>query len=812
MLARDIRSLNPEESKLLLTALVEKEMLYQNFALTDVRGNILASGKPMNNNFLGDREHVKEAITRKAFTVGEFIFTRSKDSFPALPFSCPVYDQGEMVGVLTCAADLHHFKRIFDAMNLPSNAEVFITDQNCSLIYSYPEKNDGHKLGESLYAPLVNELQTSEAPRSFILKGREGESRIFAVNRVFEDETGRVSNYIVASISEAQVLENANNALFYSFLIMFCILFLSLFIAWIYGKNTIQNPISRLVELTREFAEGNLQARAGDQAIPQELSLLTTSFHGMAEKLSASQIALAQETERLKVTLKSIGDGVITTDTEGTVVLINAAAENILELSADEVVGKKLAESYVLVDEKSLDPRPDPVNEIINTGQRSLAGNHSLLITVNGDQKNIFENGAPIRDQNGVILGTVIVFRDITQESRLKQELNRIGKLETVGVLAGGIAHDFNNILAAILGNIELAVLDKNISEKSRSFLDGSINACLRARGLTQQLLTFARGGNPVLEVFSLEKIIRETAEFVIHGSKTTCRFDIPHELWLVEIDPGQISQVFQNLIINGMQAMPEGGEISISCRNIDELDGDIPGLAKDARYVQVSFADSGPGIPAENLEKVFDPFFSTKEKGHGLGLAICHSIISKHGGHISITENSPKKGVEFRILLPAMESQQNDGKDFSTDRQDSTEEKLEAIATAQKLKILIMDDEEMVRDAAKSILEASGHEVLVAKEGSEAIGIYQDKLMGNDAFDLLIMDLTVPGGLGGKEAIREILSIDPDAKAVVASGYSADPIMANFRQHGFVAALAKPFGMKKLNDLINSLSFTVKD
>jgi PAS domain S-box-containing protein len=711
-----------------------------------------------------------------------------------------------MVGVLTCAADLHYFKRIFDAMNLPANVEVLITDNNCSLIYSYPEPDKARLFGESIDGFLVNELQTTDVPRVIEINGSNGEPRICAINRVFENENGRVSNYIVASISKAQVLKNANDALFYSFLIIFFIVFLSLAIAWIYGKTTIQNPISKLVNLTREFAEGNLDARADNTATPQELSLLTDSFHNMANRLSESQNALARETERLRVTLKSIGDGVVTTDTQGVVLLINAAAEKILERSAGEIVGRRLEDVYVTVDERSLKPRPDLVKEIIQTGQPSLGENHALLLTGNKNQKNIFENGAPIRNQIGEILGVVIVFRDITQELHMKQELNRIGKLETVGVLAGGIAHDFNNILAAILGNIELSILDNNLSPKSRGFLDGAINACLRARGLTQQLLTFARGGNPVLEVFSLGKIIRETAEFVIHGSKTVCKFDIPENLWLVEIDPGQISQVFQNLIINGIQAMPEGGAISISCRNLEGLNENIPGLANEARYVQVLVADDGPGIPAENVEKVFDPFFSTKEKGNGLGLAICHSIICKHGGHIAITKNSPEHGVEFRILLPVSENH------YECEENQTGKDEGQSLREANRLKIMIMDDEEMVRITAKSILENSGHQVELAKDGSEAIGIYREKFDDNEPFDLLIMDLTVPGGMGGKEAIKEILNIHPEAKAVVASGYSEDPVMSDYRQYGFIAALAKPFGMKKLNDLIESLSFTVKD
>lgn len=801
VLTEDIRSLDPENCRNMLSALVETELLYQNFAVTDLEGKVVASAKPMKNQSLSDRKHVQDALKNKRFTVGEFIFSRSEDSFPALPFSCPIYGKDKnMVGLLTCAANLHYFKRLFDAINLPGNSVVSITDFKGTVIYAYPVDSTFYPLGKSINSQIVEKFKTLTEAGIIIGSGIRGERRIYACQPVFQAENINASTYILASVPEAQVLKKANTDMFYNLVFMFLVVVLSLIFAWWYGKTTIQIPIANLTELTGEFSRGNLGARIDAKNSPQELLRLTNSFHQMAESLEKSRHALADEKERLAVTLKSIGDGVITTDIEGKILLINQAAAEIIGCSETAVEGRMLDDFFVAIDPESRQKLENPVKEVISTGRIVVTQDPCILIGRNAEEKFIADSGAPIRNQGGEILGVVIVFRDVTQELRLKEELVKVGKLESIGVLAGGIAHDFNNILAGILGNIDLALLDKNIAEKPRKFLHGAVSACERARNLTHQLLTFARGGDPVLETASLAKIIKETAEFATHGSKSRCEFDIPEDIWLVEVDPGQISQVIQNLIINAAQAMPEGGRIKISCKNLSQLPREIPGLSATQKYLEVKVKDEGQGIPPDIIDKIFDPFYSTKEKGHGLGLAICNSIITKHGGNISVN-SSRGRGTEFQILLPVSNFAMANEKQSPAGNEN-----------VRSMKIMIMDDEEMIRVIGKSMLEELGHQVLLARDGHEAIEIFAEHHKLGNSIDLVIMDLTIPGGMGGKEAVGEVLKIAPDARVVVSSGYSQDPVLANFRQYGFTAALVKPFGLKKLAELLQDLTLSVND
>ena len=315
---------------------------------------------------------------------------------------------------------------------------------------------------------------------------------------------------------------------------------------------------------------------------------------------------------------------------------------------------------------------------------------------------------------------------------------------------------------------------------------------------MTQQLLTFAKGGSPVRKTVSIAEIIKDSVVFILRGSNVRCNLDLPEDLWLLNIDPGQISQVIQNIIINAAQAMPEGGIIHLSCRN-------RPATGKRGKPqqdgVEISIADSGPGINSDIADKLFDPYFTTKGQGSGLGLSICHSIVSQHGGTISAT-SSPGKGATFTILLPTDKEKDQPEDDGLAKR----------LPEQKGIQILLMDDDEMVSEVAQAMLQYLGHETILARDGQEAIRLYRQSLEKDHKFELIIMDLTIPGGMGGKEAVREIHKIDPEARVIVASGYSNDPIMASFAEYGFCAAVIKPFQMQELAAGIeNALNFKQK-
>ena len=501
---------------------------------------------------------------------------------------------------------------------------------------------------------------------------------------------------------------------------------------------------------------------------------------------------LATEQERIAVTLRSLGEGVIATDTQGKISILNEAAEKITGWSADDAIGQNITAVFKLVDEQTGEQSINPVKQIISSRKKIGRTGQRLLITRNGKRVHIADSGAPIFDQEKKMIGVVLVFRDITNEKKTEQELLKIRKLEAMGVLAGGIAHDFNNILSAILGNIELAI-KKTDDATISPLLQSAANATIRASKLTQQLLTFAKGGDPVRETMALPQIIRESADFVLHGSNITCTYDFASDLHVVDIDSGQIGQVVQNIIINAKQAMPAGGVIKISCANTR---GKKDPLLRDngGHYVKISIRDSGTGIDEQTLDRIFDPYFSTKPEGSGLGLAICHSIIKKHNGHI-LAESTPGKGTVFTLYLPASGKTMN--------KQSLITQSAVAVQAAT---IMVMDDEEVVRSVAGSQLEYFGHTPVLVSNGHEALRTFREMRKNKQKIDVIIMDLTIPGSMGGKETARKILAEAPDTKIIVASGYATDPVMANFRDYGFCGALTKPLTLDNLKKILSTV------
>jgi len=497
--------------------------------------------------------------------------------------------------------------------------------------------------------------------------------------------------------------------------------------------------------------------------------------------------SLAEEKERLAVTLKSIGDGVITTDISGNIVLLNKVAENLTGWTNREVVGKPSDEVFHIVNEQSGKICDNPVTKVINSGKTTGLAESTILIARDGTERSIADSGAPILDAKSKIIGVVLVFRDVTDKQRLEQDALKVRKLESVGVLAGGIAHDFNNILSAILGNLNLALDYTSLHEPAYTLLVEAEKASLRAKDLTQQLLTFSRGGEPVRKTTSIAEIITDSSTFVLRGSNVRCDTWFAPDLLPVDVDFGQISQVIQNIIINASHAMPQGGVVTISGENVAE-GLNPPSLVDEEKYIVVTVRDHGTGIPKNIINNIFDPYFSTKQTGSGLGLAICHSIIMRHDGCIAV-ESEPGEGTVFSIYLVA-------SKDEIID--DHARES--SPVTQVHGKIMIMDDDEMVQNIAKAMLIRFGYDHQLAADGKEAVALYEKDFSFGSQADLIIMDLTIPGGMGGAEAVKNILAINPAAKVLVSSGYSNDPIMANFKEYGFCGAIVKPYQMKELN------------
>jgi PAS domain S-box-containing protein len=382
---------------------------------------------------------------------------------------------------------------------------------------------------------------------------------------------------------------------------------------------------------------------------------------------------------------------------------------------------------------------------------------------------------------------------DITERKRDEEEQQRIARLESIGTLAGGIAHDFNNLLTGIMGNIGLAKRLLKTEGKAYERLDEAEKAATRARALTQQLLTFARGGSPVKKPASITELIKETAPFALRGSNVRLEISLPYDPWTVEVDEGQISQAINNIVINANEAMPAGGTLKIRVRNMVINKAGTPPLPR-GNYIQIDIEDKGEGISKKDLPKIFEPYFTTKQKGSGLGLATAYSIISNHGGYITV-DTAQNAGTTFHIYLPASDKT-------------PTEKKNPAPATTihHGGRILVMDDEEVIRKMLQTMLKLAGYEVEVTCDGAEALHKYAQAKESGQPFAAVIMDLTIPGGMGGKEAVKKLLQIDPDVRVIVSSGYATDPIMSEYKKYGFSAVITKPYSVNQLEETIHNL------
>ncbi|MDX2186871.1 MAG: ATP-binding protein [Opitutaceae bacterium] len=385
---------------------------------------------------------------------------------------------------------------------------------------------------------------------------------------------------------------------------------------------------------------------------------------------------------------------------------------------------------------------------------------------------------------------TMEILAQRDKEAKLEAELERSSRLESLGLLAGGIAHDFNNMLTVVVGNITLASMETPSNSHASELLEEAEKGALRARELTQQLLTFARGGDPVRTAVPMAALVRDAAEFALSGSKIGTEFDTSGNLPPAFADRAQLSQVVHNLVLHSAHSMPQGGRIIFSLRDTRIFDGDLPGLV-GGTYLKLSISDTGSGIAPEHLGRIFDPYFQAGPNKNGLGLATVRSIVKRHNGHISVSSRV-NEGTTFTIWLP-------------TTKEAAAEEKPKVIVdeTKKALRILFMDDDDAIRRFAHTLLTRLGHEATTVANGTEAVHAYAAAFEINKPFDVVVLDLTIAGGMGGQEALEHLQNIDPQVRAIVSSGYSSDPILSDYHQHGFSGIVSKPY---KIADLAQAL------
>ena len=585
-------------------------------------------------------------------------------------------------------------------------------------------------------------------------------------------------------------------------------LYLLLFALLVGGILTVYHvrPVKKLTEQAEQVAH-ELSGEEIKIAGGNEIQHLVRSFEVLVETVEKysrerlrAEANLVDEKERLVVTLQSIGDAVISTDNSGMIILINSVAEELTGWRNGSAIGQPLVKVFTTLDEKTREPSEDFVARVLEAERIIDKNRPTILLSSEGNERIISEVGAPIRDEKGRIIGVVLVFSDITDRLKVEEELLKGKKLESVGILAGGIAHDFNNILTAIMGNISLAKNYIDPENKAYKRLEEADRATIRAKDLTHKLLTFSKGGAPVKKTASIEELIRESTGFTLSGTSVKTMFSFADDIWPADIDTGQISQVIQNLCLNASQAMPDGGLIWIGVENETITDEATLPLAP-GKYLKISFKDTGVGISQKNIARIFDPYFTTKQRGSGLGLATVYSIINNHDGFITVNSELDV-GTTFTFYLPAAENI------YDSLPQDKYQQDKEYKGEGR---VLVMDDEEIVREVAGEILNHIGYEVDFAVHGEEALEKYVEAKRNGKPFNAVIMDLTVPGGMGGADAIKKLLEIDPQANAIVSSGYSNNPVMSKYKEYGFTGMVSKPFHLdeiaKTLQDILESNS-----
>jgi len=511
------------------------------------------------------------------------------------------------------------------------------------------------------------------------------------------------------------------------------------------------------------------------------------------ERKEAQKLALdiSQESERelaakareWEETFNSISDMVIILDRDYRIINANKAASDFLKAGTDTLIGSKCHATHHC-DKKQ--PDNCPCLDTFDLKQSATREFYEPEF-----QKYLEVSTSPIFNASGEMVAAVHITKDISLRKRMEEEIVRTQKLSSLSVFAGGIAHDFNNMLTVIMSTVTLAKMYARENSNVIGKLEEAEHEIMHARELTNQLLTFAKGGAPIKRLSSLSDLLQDTVEFSLKGSTSSCEFSIAEDLWSAEIDRTQISQVISNLVINAIQAMPERGRIKVTARN--EVITATGGALMDGRYVLIAIEDSGTGILPQHLEKIFDPFFTTKPKGSGLGLATCYSIIKRHSGFIDV-QSQAGKGAIFSIYLPALLKPY----------------KAEVPVAGVELKgvgrVLLMDDDEGLLRNVGELLEGIGYEVETARNGEDAVILYKRSQVLLRPFDAVVLDLTITGGLGGRACLQEIMAIDLFVKALVMSGYSEDAVLSEFKQHGFSAVVIKPFTVEELHEALQKV------
>ncbi len=565
------------------------------------------------------------------------------------------------------------------------------------------------------------------------------------------------------------------------------------------GQHPVRDKLSSIhsttnVQKTLSNFQNDLRLLISNQAL--DLKNVYLKLEEESHKLQKTREAMAKKEKKINSLIDASSDLAWEMDKNFIITYVSPEIFDFLGYKPDEIITTSFTK---LISPANEDKIKFHINESI---KKQCAFRHleCEVLHKNGKKVKLETNGVPYVSPVGSIQGFVCVSTNINKQKKMELEIFKASKLESMSVLAGGIAHDFNNMLTAINGNIVLAKAISEPGSKIENILNSAQHACRMATGLTRQLLTFSKGGEPVKKIVYIRETIKEAVNFSLRGSNVKCEFDIQDDLLPVEIDEGQICQVVNNLTINAAQAMPDGGMLKMTGENIVIGEHDFQPLSPGS-YIKLQIIDHGIGIAEEDLVNIFDPYFTTKEKGNGLGLTVSYAIIKNHGGHLRV-KSKKGSGTSFLIYLPT--AQENFVKKNKTYNKTTSPD-------IDHLRILLMDDEDIVLETSKLLLIHLGHEVTTTKNGNEAVTEFITAKKNNRPYSLVILDLTIPGGLGAQDTISRLKLLDPKIKTIVASGYSNAPEMINFADYGFDGAIVKPYDLESLSTMLMKITTDLK-
>ena len=790
-----VQRLDPEPCGEIFRAILEQHPAYLNIALTDPAGQVLASGRPLRTRDLADRKHVREAIGKKTFAIGEFIVSRTGSGTPAFAFAYPVLNPNKSLkGVLTAAIQLVNFGAFHEVSSLPDESFVALTDYQGIRLFYYPPHKDTNPIGEPVSRSSWEKARQAGGKGIFVGRGSDGTQRIFAFEPVRFKPDDAPYLYVWAGIPEAYVLAPANATLKRNLLLLVAVALLALFIARLIGKKTLISPIESLVDLSRQYARGDLAARSELTTAPEEFLTLTKAFHDMAAALTRNQRTLRESEDRFKRLFEYAPEAYYLSDSEGRFLDGNKKGEELLGYRRHELIGKNFLELGLLPE----DELPKAIDGLAENLQGKATGPEEFtLLRKDGSHVIVEISTIPIMigDQQ-IVLG---IARDITERKRAaealgesEEKLARSKKMESLGLLAGGVAHDLNNVLSGIVSYPELLLLDLPPDSKWRKPIETIQESGKRAVDIVQDLLTVARGVAMPRQSVN----INDQIEHYLHSPEfdqikqlypsVAVKTNLAGDLLGIVGSPVHIGKVVMNLVSNAVESIKGPGRVTLSTTN-RYLDRPLKGYDDVAvgEYVVFSVADNGQGISPEDLKRIFEPFYTKKvmgRSGTGLGLAVVWNIMMDHKGYIDV--RTGEKGTVFALYFPAA--------------REELPAKMLPIAAQNNQgcgqTILVVDDESSQREISCRMLEVLGYRPHAVASGEEAV----DYLRTNTV-DLVLLDMIMDPGLNGRETYAQIVKRHPGQKAIIVSGFAETDDVLEAQRLGAGQYLKKPVTLEKL-------------